>query len=134
MTATAHETLHLRPPTPSHIADVSWAALSPTVRPRPVIFPVRVPGPKDGVPHDDPYVLRMWVAAIGAASVADLLRLSAAARRKEGILRPVNLSTLLREHLVAWDQHHLSVPDPIPRLGPRQVARLKRSRHRHLLV
>ena len=134
MTTAAHETLHLRPPTPSHIADVSWAALSPTVRPRPIIFPVCVAGPTDGVAHDDPYVRQFWVAAIGAAAVADLLRLAAAARRGHGLRRPIHVSTLVREGVVRWDQDQLSVPDPLPRLGPKQVARIKRGRHRQLLV
>ena len=134
MTATAHETLHLRPPTPSHIADVSWASLSPTVRPRPVVFPVSITGPVDGVPHDDPYVRRMWVAAIGASAVTDLLRLATAARLGRGIPRPVHLATLLQEGLVAWQGGHLGVPDPLPRLGPLQVSRIRRSRNRRLVV
>lgn len=133
MASTAHETLHLRPPTPSHMADVSWASLSPTVRPRAVLFPVSIPGPMDGVAHDDPYVRVMWVAAIGAPAVTDLLRLSRAARNRAGILQPVSLSMLMVEQLVAWRGLHLVVPDPIPRLGPVQIARIRRSRHRTLL-
>jgi hypothetical protein len=134
MTSTAHETLQLRPPTPSHIADVSWASLSPTVRPRHIVFPVTIDGPDDGVRHDDPYVRTYWVAAIGAQAVTDLLRISRAARNRAGIRRPVHLATLLTEHLVAWQGDRLLVPDPIPRLGPVQLERIRRSRHRRLLA
>lgn len=127
MTTTARETLQLRPPNPSHIADVSWASLSPTVRPRPVLFPASIPGPPDGVNHYDPYVRIFWVAAIGASAVADLLRLSAAARASEGILRPVNLSMLITERAVGWCNGRLVVPDPLPRLDPVQTARLRKT-------
>lgn len=133
MTSTAHETLHLRPPTPPHIADVSWAALSPTVRPREMIFPLLVRGPSDGVNHDDDYVRRYWVAALGAAAVADLLRLSRAAHQQAGILRPVHLPMLVAERLVAWHRARLVVPDPLPRLGPIQIRRISQSRHRRIL-
>jgi len=134
MTARARETLPLRPPTPSHIADVSWASLSPTIRPRPVVFPVLIDGPPDGVHHHDPYVREFWVAAIGAAAVTDLLRLAAAARRGAGILRPVNLALLVSEEIVVWENSALHVPSPLPRLGAVQRARLRRGRHRRLLT
>ena len=86
--------------------------------------PVLIPGPCDGVAPDDEYVRRYWVAVVGPTAVADLLRLIAAARRREALPRPTHLSTLLAEGL-AWSVcGRIIVPTTIPRIGARSLRRL----------
>lgn len=56
--------------------------------------------PAGPIPPSDPYVRRYWVAALGPATVAELLRLVTAAARGEEVRLPRNLPALLRTGLV----------------------------------
>ncbi len=62
----------------------------------------------------DPYVRRFWVAAIGSAAVAELLRLVRAAEKGEGVRLPRYLPTLIRTGLVKAESGGLVVVDRIP--------------------
>ena len=110
-------------------APVSGAAevirLRPTAIPRPYIHPRLAPA--DGHPGhapDDPMVRRYWSALVGPGAVADLLRLTAAARRGWRLRRPLHLSCLLREGLVRRDGETIVVPERVPLLDDGQQRRL----------
>ena len=62
----------------------------------------------------DPYVRRFWVAAIGSAAVAELLRLVRAAEKGEGVRLPRYLPSLIRTGLVKAESSGLVVMDHIP--------------------
>ena len=99
--------------------------LRPTAVPRPYIHP-RL-SPADGRPaHDpeDPIVRRYWSALVGPGAVADLLRLTTAARRGRRLRRPLHLPSLLREGLVRRDGEAIVVPDRVPALDDGQQRRL----------
>ena len=131
MTAAAPGAIHLdaRPPVPVEAAPVPGAAgvirLRPTAIPRPWIHPQLAP--TNGHPAhdpDDPAVRRYWSALVGPGAVADLLRLTAAARRGARLRRPLHLASLLREGLVQRDGEAILVPSRIPTLDDGQQRRL----------
>jgi hypothetical protein len=74
---------------------------------------------------DDPAVRRFWTAVVGPGAVADLLRLTAAARTGRRLRRPVHLPLLLREGLAYWDGSHVLVHPNIPALAPTHRRRLR---------
>ena len=131
MTTAAPEALHgnVRPPVAVAAAPAPGAAevtrLRPTAIPRPYIHPRLTPadGPTGHAP-DDPMVRRYWSALVGPGAVADLLRLTAAARRGRRLRRPLHLSSLLREGLVHRDGEAILVPDRIALLDDGQQRRL----------
>jgi len=99
--------------------------LRPTAIPRPYIHPRLVEG--NGHPgHDphDPAVRRYWSALVGPGAVADLLRLTAAARRGTRLRRPLHLPSLLAEGLIHRDGQTIMVPARIPALDDGQQRRL----------
>lgn len=112
MTAAASEESDARPPV-AHAAQPSEAAVRPTARPRPRL-PVRTVPAEDGFAPDDPYVRRYWVAAIGSAAVAELLRLIRSGHDGVWVLLPRRLPTLLRADLVRVEAGTLVVGDRIP--------------------
>lgn len=70
------------------------------------------------------YPRRYWTAIIGAAAVADLLRLTAAALRRGVIPRPIHLDVLAREGLVRAEAGVLWVRPTIPPLSAIHARRL----------
>ena len=99
--------------------------LRPTAIPRPYIYPRLVEG--NGHPgHDphDPAVRRYWSALVGPGAVADLLRLTAAARRGARLRRPLHLPTLLAEGLIHRQGEAIVVPSRVPALDDGQQRRL----------
>ena len=118
-----------RPPIEMEAAPVPGAAevipLRPTAIPRPYIRPRLAAA--DGHPGhdpDDPLVRRYWSALVGPGAVADLLRLTTAARRGRRLRRPLHLPSLLREGLVRRDGEAIVVPDRVPALDNSQQRRL----------
>ena len=80
-----------------------------------------------GVTPESPYVRRFWTAVLGPTAVAELLRLTTAARRATRLPRPLRLPQLVAEGLVALDSGDILVRPTVPLLGPRQVRRLNPS-------
>lgn len=97
-----------------------------------MVTPYLVPGPRNGVAPNDIYVRRFWVAAIGPAAVADLLRLVAAARRNRSIPCPIHLAVLLSEGLATRVGASIGVPETIPRLDLANRRRLAPALRREL--
>ena len=131
MTTAAPGALHenARPPVPVAAAPAPGAAevalLRPTAIPRPYIRPRLVPANgHPGHAPDDPMVRRYWSALVGPGAVADLLRLTVAARRGKRLRRPLHLSSLLREGLVCRDGEAIVVPERVPHLDDGQQRRL----------
>ena len=82
-----------------------------TAIPRPWIRPRLTDG--NGHPHhaaDDPAIRRFWTALIGPGAVADLLRLTAAARAGRRLRHPIHLQILFHEGLAHWDGTSVLVP------------------------
>lgn len=103
-----------RPPHPQPFAaGLSGASVRPTARVRPVV-PVRPEVSSARFRPTDPYVRRFWVAAIGSAAVAELLRLVRAAEKGEGVRLPRYLPSLIRSGLVKADSGGLVVLDHVP--------------------
>jgi len=99
--------------------------LRPTVIPRPYIHPrLAQANGHPGHDPDDPAVRRYWSALVGPGAVADLLRLSAAARRGGRLRRPLHLPSLLAEGLVQREGEAIVVPERIPALDDGQQRRL----------
>ncbi len=96
-------------------AGLSGASVRPTARVRPVV-PVRLESSPARFAPTDPYVRRFWVAAIGSAAVAELLRLVRAAEKGEGVRLPRYLPTLIRTGLVRADSGGLVVVDHVPQV------------------
>jgi len=71
----------------------------------------------------DAYVRRYWTALLGPSTVADLLRMVAAAERSVQIRRPHSLSCLLTEGLVSRSPSGYAVSNTI---GPLPAHRLRR--------
>lgn len=71
----------------------------------------------------DAYVRRYWTALLGPGTVADLLRMVAAAERSVQIRRPHHLSALLTEGLVCRTRFGYEVASTI---GPLPAHRLRR--------
>ncbi len=78
------------------------------------MVPVRIASRSAGFEPSDPYVRRFWVAAIGTSAVAELLRLTRAAEKGEGVRLPRCLPALLRVGLVQAESGGLVVFDRIP--------------------
>lgn len=114
-----------RPPVATHAAQPSGDAGRATVRPRSWIKPVLIPIRIDAGYHlVDPYVRRYWTAALGPSAIADLLRLGAAARAGSSIRRPLRLSALLSEGLVAQRGATVFVGDRVPAVPQHYLRRL----------
>jgi hypothetical protein len=118
-----------RPPISVEAAPVPGAAevtpLRRTALPRPWIHPQLARGNgHPGHEPDDPAIRRYWSALLGPGAVADLLRLSVAARRGNRLRRPLHLASLLREGLVHREGEAIMVPARIPVLDDGQQRRL----------
>ena len=131
MTTAAPGALHrdARPPVSLDAAPASGAAevtfLRPTAIPRPYIHPRLAPAEgRPGHAADDPMVRRYWSALVGPGAVADLLRLTVAARLGRRLRRPLHLPSLLREGLVQREGEAIVVPDRVPLLDDGQQRRL----------
>jgi hypothetical protein len=131
MTTAAPGALHpnARPPVPVDAAPAPGAAevipLRPTAIPRPYIHPRLAPADgRLGHAPDDPLVRRYWSALMGPGAVADLLRLTAAARSGRRLRRPLHLSSLLREGLILRHGEAILVPERVPHLDDGQQRRL----------
>ncbi len=99
--------------------------LRPTAIPRPYIRPrLAASNGHPGHDPDDPAVRRYWSALVGPGAVADLLRLTAAARRGVRLRRPLHLSSLLAEGLIHRDGEAILVPTRVPALDDGQQRRL----------
>jgi hypothetical protein len=96
-----------------------------TALPRPWILPRLLPAADPGHAPDDPAVRRFWTAVVGPGAVADLLRLTAAARDGRRIRRPIHLPSLLREGLVRWNGSDVLLHPNVPALGPAHRLRLR---------
>ena len=69
---------------------------------------------KDGYEPSDPYVRRFWVAAIGPAAVAELLKLMRAAGKGEEVRLPRSLPTLLKLGLAHIENGAIVVGTRVP--------------------
>ncbi|MCB2223054.1 MAG: hypothetical protein KQH83_02675 [Actinobacteria bacterium] len=98
-----------------------------TALPRPWIRPRLLHTGRAGHAPDDPAVRRFWVALVGPGAVADLLRLTAAARTGRQIRRPVHLAVLLREGLAEREGDDILVHPRVPTLLPCHLRRLRPS-------
>ncbi len=78
------------------------------------MVPVRLQPSADTYRPTDAYVRRFWVAAIGSAAVAELLRLVRAAEKGEGVRLPRYLPSLMRAGLVRVEEGWLIVVDHVP--------------------
>jgi hypothetical protein len=101
--------------------------LRPTAIPRPYIRPRLTTTDNNTTSShnpDDPLVRRYWSALVGPGAVADLLRLTTAARKGHRLRRPLHLAALLREGLITRDGEAIVVPERIPTLDDAQQRRL----------
>jgi len=118
-----------RPPIEAEAAPASGAAgvtiSRVTALPRPWIRPRLAAGEFPGHAPDDPGVRRFWTAIVGPGAVADLLRLTAAARTGRQIRRPVHLPVLLREGLAHRNGADILVFAEIPPLAAVHRRRLR---------
>jgi hypothetical protein len=98
---------------------------------RPTIVPVLLQGAFTGFAPTDPYVRRFWIPIVGPGAVADLLRLTTAARGGRPLKLPVHTPLLVREGLARRDAPDTVAVRPlVPPLSPPQVRRLPpRLRH-----
>ena len=108
-------------------ASGTTAAPRPTVRRRPWVAPLLFDREADGHRPDDPAVRRFWTAVLGPGAVADLLRLTEAARSGRRLREPLHLAVLAAEDLVALDHQIVLVRPKIPHLRARQLSRLRPS-------
>jgi len=131
MVAVVPETLrrNARPPMSMDAAPASGttAAIRPTAVRRPWVSPLLFDRTATGHRPDDPAVRRFWTAAIGPSAVADLLRLTAAARCGRRIREPIRLGVLASEGLIERNGDLVLVRPLIPHLGKRQLRRLRPS-------
>lgn len=119
---------YARPPIPMDAAPAPGAvrsAVRPTATPRPWIRPRLRAGDGAGFSPDDPAVRRYWTALVGPGAVADLLRLTAAARTGRSVRTPVHLGLLITEGLVERAGSMIVVGPTVPLLSPGQVRRLR---------
>jgi len=91
----------------------------PTVVPRPWIAALLFDRDTPGHAPTDPAVRRFWTAVVGPGAVADLLRLTAAARSGRRVREPLHLGLLAAEGLVIRDGDVVLVRPLIPYLGER---------------
>jgi hypothetical protein len=70
-------------------------------------------------------VRRYWTALVGPGAVADLLRLTAAARSGRSLRIPLHLELLIAEGLVVRVGSMIAVSPTVPRLSPGHVRRLR---------
>jgi len=105
-------------------AEVTPAPASVTAIPRPWILPHLTAAADPGHEPDDPAVRRFWTAVVGPGAVADLLRLTAAARAGRRIRRPIHLPLLLREGLAHRRGSVVVVHPNVPALAPTHRLRL----------
>lgn len=107
--------------------------LTATVRP---VVTARLVDDDAGLPPQHPYVRMFWIPLLGPGAVADLLRLTAAARCGRPLRLPTHLTTLVTEGLVALGRDRtLIVRSTVPRLRVDQIRRLPPEvRRRHLMV
>lgn len=96
-----------------------------TALPRPWIRPCLIRDQRPGHAPDDPAVRRFWTALIGPGAVADLLRLTAAARTGRRLRRPTHLALLLHEGLVERDGAQILVHRDVPLMAPCHLRRLR---------
>jgi hypothetical protein len=94
---------------------------------RPEITPELWDDGVGGIAPDSAYVRQFWTAVVGPTAVAELLRLTTAARRKLAIRRPFRLAQLVQEGLIALESGRVLVRATVPPLGPRQLQRLSPS-------
>ena len=116
-----------RPPVAADIAPSPGAVCRIPAQQRYQISPRLLPAaPRKGLELDPshPYVRTYWTAAVGPGAVADLLRLIAAARRKETIPHPLYLPVLCREGLVHHAGRAVWVRGLVPPLRRRHLSRL----------
>jgi len=116
-----------RPPVANHAVPGLGAATRASAAKRPMIAPRLWHDGLVGVAPDSPYVRRFWTAILGPTAVAELLRLTTAARREAQLRRPLRLAQLVAEGLVALDSGDVLVRSTVPLLGPRQLRRLNHS-------
>jgi hypothetical protein len=92
---------------------------------RPTIVPRLIEGTSVGYAPTDPYVRRFWIPIVGPGAVADVLRLTAAARGGRPLRLPIHVAVLAAEGLITFTQDGtIAVPPTIPGLRSHQVARL----------
>lgn len=114
-----------RPPVAADIAPSPGAVCRIPAQQRHQISPRLLPAePRLGLDPSHPYVRTYWTAAVGPGAVADLLRLIAAARRKETIPHPLYLPVLCREGLVHHAGRSVWVRGLVPPLRRRRLSRL----------
>ena len=109
----------------------------PTARPRPWVTPLPLRDDAPGHAPDDPAVRRYWTAVVGPSAVADLLRITAAARDLRRIRKPIHLATLAREGLCYRRGDIVLVSPRIPHLAPHHLRRLQpalRAEYRAILA
>jgi hypothetical protein len=70
-------------------------------------------------------VRRYWTALVGPGAVADLLRLTAAARSGRAVRTPLHLDLLVTEGLVGRVGRVIAVSPAVPLLSPGHVRRLR---------
>lgn len=113
------------PPVATDTAPSPGTALRLSATSRAMVHPRCWPGPQPvGVAHTDPYVRRYWTAAIGAAAVADLLKLMAAMNADRCIKHPLYLHVLTAEGLVLRFGQVVLVRPTVPHLSPRHLRTL----------
>jgi len=119
-------------PSPGVAGPPPYRLLRPTVVPRPLVTPVLFQDARAvlGYELDHPYVRRFWTAVIGPGAVADLLRLTVAARRGRSLPRPLHLGSLIAEDLVRRTAEVLAVRNTVPPLSVAHVRRLSPSLRR----
>jgi hypothetical protein len=100
------------------------SATRPTARPRPWVAPLLFDRDATGHEPDDPAIRRYWTAVIGPSAVADLLRLTAAARAGRRVLEPLSLAQLASEGLVERAGTTVLVRPKIPYLAGTHLRRL----------
>lgn len=91
---------------------------------RDTIFPTMESSPSKGVDATHNYVRRYWIPIIGPGAVADLLRLTAAAKSGRSLPEPTHLASLLRLGLAHRSDGTVVLPTSVRRLDDNQIRRL----------
>lgn len=112
-----------RPPSQS-AAGPSGTAVRRSVILRPSVAAALEPESPAGLDPDDPFARKIWISVIGAAAVADLLRLIQAARTGKRLLRPRFLHVLLGNELARIDGGKVVVGARVPLPSQHLLARL----------